>query len=179
MPVYVHKQSIASDISSFSCLSGELLWDMRPVYFLSGFSVLAEIALFHVCFILAVEANSQSLGESAMQASSRLAMQSMKVSTVSHTGIAVSHQKLLAIWSSRYQKSQYLHFVEYACPPVFGKRVIWSLLVWLSCLHSQDTICKSSNDSETTLYEVSSLLGLIHCYSKLNGLSIFLFFNFR
>lgn len=58
----------------------------------------------------------------------------------------------LAIWSSCYQKSQYLHFVEYACPPVFGKRVIWYMLVWLSCLHSQDTICKSSNDSKTTLY---------------------------
>ena len=43
----------------------------------------------------------------------------------------------LAIWSSRYQKSQYLHFVEYACPPVFGKRVISCLCLYdyLVCIH--------------------------------------------
>lgn len=43
----------------------------------------------------------------------------------------------LAIWSSCYQKSQYLHFVEYACPPVFGKRVIWYLCLYdyLVCIH--------------------------------------------
>lgn len=42
-----------------------------------------------------------------------------------------------AIWSSCYQKSQYLHFVEYACPPVFGKRAIWYLCLYdyLVCIH--------------------------------------------
>lgn len=43
----------------------------------------------------------------------------------------------LAIWSSCYQKSQYLHFVEYACPLVFGKRAVWYLCLYyyLVCIH--------------------------------------------
>lgn len=43
----------------------------------------------------------------------------------------------LAIWFSCYQKSQYLHFVEYACPAVFGKRAVWYLCLYdyLVCIH--------------------------------------------
>lgn len=54
----------------------------------------------------------------------------------SHWDYSVSSDTL-AIWSSCYQKSQYLHFVEYACPPVFGKRAIWYLCLYdyLVCIH--------------------------------------------
>lgn len=34
---YLYKQSIANGISSFPCISREILWDMKPVYFLSSF----------------------------------------------------------------------------------------------------------------------------------------------
>lgn len=84
----------------------------------------------------------------------------------------------LAIWSSCYQKSQYLHFVEYAC--FFGKRVIWYLRLYdyIVCIHK----ILSANPlmiQRQRCTEVISLLGLIHWYSKLNRLSIFWFFNFR
>lgn len=107
----------------------------------------------HVYFILAVVANTQEF-RGIINASKLQACHAEHEGQYCfpHWDCSVS-SGTLAIWSSCYQKSQYLHFVEYACPPVFEKKgYLVSVLVWLSCLHSQDTICKSSNDSKTTLY---------------------------
>lgn len=127
----------------------------------------------HVCFILAVVANAQFRG--IINASKLEACHAEHEGQYCfpHWDCCVS-SGTLAIWSSCYQKSQYLHFVAYACPPMFGERVIWYLFLcdYLVCIHK----ILSANPlmiQRQRCIEVFSLLGLILCYSKLNWLSVF------
>lgn len=137
MLTYLYKQSIANGISSFPCISREILWDMKPVYFLSGFLYWLRLPFSTrllyssncgKCLEVRGIINASKLHTNHTEREGQYCFSRWDYRVPSDT---------LAIWSSCYQKSQYLHFVEYACPLVFGKRAIWYLCLYdyLVCIH--------------------------------------------
>lgn len=129
-------QSLPNAISAYPFVSREILWDLRPFTFFQAF------------FVLRLPFSTRLLYSSkcvkCLEVRGIINASKLHASHTEHEGqYCFSHWDYrvplgtLAIWSSCYQKSQYLHFVEYACPLVFGKRAIWYLCLYdyLVCIH--------------------------------------------
>lgn len=136
MSTYLYKQSIANDISFFP-LQGYIMRHETCLPSFKGFLYWLSLP-FSTCLL-----SSSSCGK-CLEVRGIINASKLHASHTKHEGqycfppwdYSVPSDTL-AIWSSCYQKSQYLHFVEYACPPVFGKRAISYLCLYdyLVCIH--------------------------------------------
>lgn len=135
--VFTYKQSVSNAISSYPCVSRKILWDSRPFTFFQVFLYCLRMPFstrllysFNCVKCLEVRGiiNASKLHASHTEHEGQYCFSRWDYSVSLDT---------LAIWSGCYQKSQYLHFVEYTCPLVFGKRAIWYLCLYdyLVCIH--------------------------------------------
>lgn len=173
------EQPVATCRSPYPCISGETLWDMKSVYFLSSLFLYWQSLPFSRCLLYSSNCGNCLKVRRIINASG------LHASHTGHEGQYFSpqgdhilpHQTPLQSDWVPTRKVNICILLNMHVPT----SIIWgeigyliSALVWLSCLHSWDTVCKSSNDPKTTVYEVISLLEL----AELERLRCFYFWIF-